>query len=279
MVEAAAIRMRLQEYKDIAGGLLLSIPNAIRAMEPKLLRIHVVGTPADAAGFTEIDPNPAYLNESTAVAIEILSSSADDNGSATGAVQSVTTIGIDGNDEIVARSQPLHATVGTTVVTSTDLYKDVFHHYANSWGSSDKDAAGNITIRNIADTALCVLTAGKNESEGSAFKVPDNHVAMLAYGLLRRLTAAAGVYAADEGIRLRIVYIDPIDGATGLAAADRCNNWIDVESVGGYTDQAQGSFPIGQCFESGTWLHFYHSSKVDAGEEYDLVLEFLIWKK
>jgi len=257
----------------------LSIPNAIRAMEPKLLRIHIVGTPADAAGFTEIKPCTAYLNASVAVAIEHLSSDALDRNAADGAVRSFYTIGIDELDEIITRLEEQDATDGTTPITTTNLYKDVFHAHAAAHGTTDKDAEGTITLRKADDTALTTIPITKNESLGSAFKVPDNHVAMLSYGLLRRLTAAAGVYAADEGIRLRIIYIDPIDGATGLAAADRCNNWIDVESVGGYTDQAQGSFPIGQCFESGTWIHLQHSSKVDAGEEYDLVLEFLIWKK
>jgi hypothetical protein len=279
MAEAAIIRMRLQEFKDIAGGYLLNFPPEIRAAKPKLLRLHIVGTPADAAGFSEIDPVTGHQLEDPAVAMEILSTSADDNGAAGGHVQSVYSIGIDGDNEIVTRLEPMHATVGTTAVTTTNLYKENFHGYSAAHGTGDMDAAGDIIMRDIADNTCWTIATAKNESDGSAFKVPDNHVAMLAYGLLRRLAPAAGVYAADEGVRIRIVYIDPIDGETGMAAADRCNNWIDVESVGGYTTQAAGQFPIGQCFESGTWIHFQHSSKVDAGELYDLLLEFLIWKK
>jgi len=279
MAEAATIRMRLQEFKDIGAGFLLALPLTIRAMQPKLLRIHIVGTPADAAGFSEIKPCTAYLDLATAVAIEHLSSDALDKSGAAGAVQSFYTIGIDELDELVTRLETQHATDGTTVVTTTNLYKDVFHAYAAAHGTQDMDAEGTITIRKIDDTALTTIPITKNESLGSAFKVPDNHVAMLAFGLLRRLAPAAGVYAADEGVRIRIIYIDPIDGESGMAAADRCNNWIDVESVGGYTTQAAGQFPIGQCFESGTWIHLQHSSKVDAGELYDLLLEFLIWKK
>lgn len=279
MAESAVIRMRLQEYKDIGGGYLSNYPNSILATEPKLLRLHIVGRPADAAGFSEIDPVANYQSSSAGAAIEYLSSSADDNAAAGGAVQAIYVIGIDEENEILTRLEAMHATDGTTVMTSTNLYKEAFHHYSGLHGTSDMDAAGNITVRTIADAAISVIAATKNESDGSAFKIPDNHVGMLTYGLLRRLEPAAGVYAADEGIRIRIIYIDPLDGETGMVAADRCNNWIDVESVGGYTDQAQGTFPIGQCFESGSWIHFQHSSKVDAGELYDLYLEFLIWKK
>jgi hypothetical protein len=279
MAESAVIRMRLQEFKDIAGGILLTIPPEIKAMQPKLLRLHIVGRPADAAGFSEIDPVTGHILEDPAVAIELLSSSDDDNQQAAAHVQSIYTIGIDGNDEIVTRLELLHATAGTTPVTTTNLYKECFHSYSAAHGTGDMDAAGNIATRDAADNVCCTIAAGKNESDGSAFKVPDNHVAMLAFGLMRRLEPAAGVYAADEGIRIRIIYIDPIDGETGMVAADRTVNWIDVESVGGYTDQPAGTFPIGQCFESGSWIHFQHSSKVDAGELYDLLLEFLIWKK
>jgi hypothetical protein len=279
MVEAATIRMRLQEYRDISAGILLSIPNEIRAQRPKLLRFHIIGRPADAAGFSEIDPVTGHQLEDPAVAMELLSSDNKDNGSAAGAVQSVYSIGIDENDEIVTRLEPMHATVGTTVVTTTNLYKENFHGYAAAHGTEDMDAEGNIVMRDIADNVCWTIAAGKNESDGSAFKVPDNHVAMLAFGLMRRLEPAAGVYAADEGIRIRIVYIDPIDGEAGMAAADRCNNWIDIESVGAYSKQNDAIFPVGQCFESGTWIHHQHSSKVDAGELYDLTLEYLIWKK
>lgn len=276
MVEAAVIRMRLQEYADISGGYLLNFPPEVRASRPKLLRIHIIGTPADAAGFSEIDPVTGHILEDPAVAIEIVSSSDDDNGSATGHVQSIYTIGND-DDGISTRLEPLHATAGTTPVTTTNTYQECFHAYSAAHGTGDMDAAGNVVTRDAADNVCCTIAAGSNESDGSAFKVPNNHVAMLAYGELRRLAPAAGVYAADEGVRIRIVYIDPIDGETGMAAADRCNNWIEIEAVGAYDHVAY--FHPGQMFESETWVHVQHSSKVDAGEEYELTLEFLIWEK
>jgi len=45
MAVASECRMRLFEWKDIGGGILADIPATIRAMEPKLLQLHVVENP------------------------------------------------------------------------------------------------------------------------------------------------------------------------------------------------------------------------------------------
>jgi len=279
MVEAAIIRMRLLTYADLGGAIApeLKIPNSILAAEPKTIKINIIGTPADAAGFSEIDPVTGHMLESTAVAMELISSSADDNASAAGAVQGVYSIGIDGSDDLVQRAEAMHATDGTTVVTTTNLYKENFHGFSGLHGTSDMDAAGNIQMRDIADNVCWTIAATKNESDGSAIKIPDNHLGMLTKFRVRRLAPAAGVYAADEGVRIRIVYINALDGETGMAAANRCNNWLEIEAVGAY--QAQAAHPCGFVFEEGTWLHLQHSSKVDAGEQYELEVEYIIWKK
>ena len=93
----AIIRMRLHEWRNhgVISGYKLNLPLTVTAMQPKILHITVEGTPTNAAGFVAIDPCPAVLGVSTAVAIEILSSNDEDNGAVGGAVQSVNIIGIE----------------------------------------------------------------------------------------------------------------------------------------------------------------------------------------
>lgn len=279
MADTGIIRMRLhtwEEHGSIVGS-SINVPNSITAGEPKILDLYMEHTPADAAGFSEIDPVAGHQLEDPAVAIEFLSSSDEDNSSGTGAVATFATIGIDENNNLVVRTETMHAATGTTVVTSTQLYKELFHCYANSWGSADKDATGTITTRDIANNPIAAIALTKNESDGSAFQVPKGHCAMLIHGHIKRLAPAAAVYASDEGVRLRIIYINPLDGTTGLVAADRTINWITLEAVGAYQDEA--SFELGTVFEELTWIHHWHSSKVDAGELFSSHLKYLIWKK
>jgi len=269
--------MRLQEYRQISGGLLGALPSHIKASEPKLLILYITGKPADAAGFAEISAPTNPLAAAAAVAIETISGSANDNQSATGHVQSMQTIGINSDDEIIARQELMHATDGTTFLLGTQTYKELFHIFADAHGTGDADAAGQIDIRKIDDTVLVSIPAGKNESNGTRFKIPDGCVGMLFGGELRRLTSS-GVWPNDEGIKIRLVFIDAIDGESGQAAADRHYNWIEFVIAGQYGNQSL-KIPKGKMFTSGTWISFEHSSIVDAGEDYTLEINFLIWKK
>lgn len=276
MAEGYIVRMRLQEYADISGGLLGELPSHIKASRPKLLKIHVVGTPADVAGFSEISPPTTVVHNDTAVIIETISSSANDGLQAGDHGQKIKTISIDGNNEIVTREETGHATDWTNPVDTTNLYKATFHSYGSQWGTGDKDFAGNLDCRSVADAVTVQIAAGKNESDGARFRVPDNHVAMLFGGQLKRLAETV-----DEGVRIRIVYIDTLDGTTGLVAADRAINWLEFRVNGIATAGGVQSIdiPKGFMFESGTWIVPQHSSMVDLGELYDLTLNFLIWKK
>jgi len=275
MVESSLCRMRLQEYRDIGGGILGELPGHIKAASPQLLRLHITGTPADAIGFSEISAPTTVIDVTTAVAIETISSAAGDNLTAGADVQKIKGICIQ-NDKLDTVDLSMDPTDGTTFVLHTELLKEIFHSYSIAWGTNDKDAAGNIDIRTIADVVFVQILATKNESNGARFKVPDGHVAMLFGGRLTRLAETV-----DEGVSIRIIYIDAIDGTTGLAAADRLNNWIEF-AVNGITGSGDGQsieIPKGHMFESGTWIVFQHSSLVDAGEPYDLTLDFLVWKK
>ena len=276
MVEASECRMRLQEYRDIGGGILGDLPEHIKAANPQLLTLHIIGKPADVAGFSEIDPPTSVFAVSTAVAVETISSSANDNSSGTGHLAKINAIGINGLNKMITVQMTGDPTDWTTFVLHTELWKNMFHCYGSEWGSGDDDPAGAVDIRTIADTVIVELIAGDNEGNGAAFVVPDGHVAMLYGGTFRRISAT-GAWANDEGVRVRIVYIDAIDGLLGLAA-DRAINWIDLFIAGQYGEQ-EIQVPKGQMFESGSQIIHQHSSAVNLGEDYELYLQYLIWKK
>ena len=142
MAEGAIIRMRLHSWPDLGGcvGSNIIIPSNVSASEPKIIDIKIEGTPANAPGFSEIDPVTGHQLEDPGVAIEILSSDNKDNAAVGGAVQGVYIIGIDENDELQQLPQPMHGTTGTTVVTSTTLWKECFHMFAGLHGTEDMDA-------------------------------------------------------------------------------------------------------------------------------------------
>ena len=274
-------RMRLQEYRDIGGGILGDLPGHIKAAEPQLLTIHIVATPADVAGFLEIDPPTNVFAETTAVAIETISDSADDGNEATDHLQGISAIGINGSDKMVT-VQMLAATAAWTETLHTELWKNIFHCFGSKWGTGDRDPAGAVDIRTILDTVIVELVAGDNEGNGAAFVVPHGHVAMLYGGHFRRLTTT-GAWANDEGVAIRIVYIDVIDaysagGAGAPAAADRAINWLEFVIAGQYSKQ-ELEIPKGFMFEEDTQIIHQDSSVVAAGEPYDLYLQYLIWKK
>ena len=271
MAVESECRMRLQEYRDIGGGILDDLPQEARGSKPKLLTLHIVGKPADVKAFAEIDAPTNNMEDAVAVAIEHLSSSALDKNAAAGAIRTFNTISIDGDDEVVTREEVQHATDGTTPVQTTNIYKECFHAYGTLWGTQDDDAEGQIDIRELDDAPIFIsIPAGDNESNGARIKIPNNHVGMLYGGTLTRHATAA-----DEGVIIRLIYLDAIDALLGLAA-DRAINWIDF-SVGLYTTHL--NIPKGQMFEAGSWISLWHSSMVNLGEDYDLKLNFLIWKK
>lgn len=272
MVESSLCRMRLQKYAEIGGGILENLPSHVKASRPSLLRLHITGTPADTIGFSEISaPTTAIANIDTAVAVETISSSASDNQAAGGHAQEIRVIGIQ-NDKLDNIDLLGHATDWTTFVLHDEVLKEIFHSHVIQWGTGDKDAAGNIDVRNIADAVFVQILAGKNESNGSSFRIPTGHVGMLFGGRLTRLAETI-----DEGNSIRIIYLDDIDFTTGLVAGDRLNNYLEFVANG--AKEQYTTIPKGHMFKAGTWIQFQHSSLVNLGEAYDLTLDFLIWKK
>jgi len=276
MVEASECRMRLYEYRDIGGGILGDLPEHIKAANPQLLTLHIIGKPADAAGFSEIDPPTSVFAEAVAVAIETISSSGDDGNEAGDHLQGINTIGINGSNKLVDIQNLATTAAWTTFQLEVETWKHIFHCYGSKWGTGDDDPAGAVDIRKIDDTVIVELVAGDNEGNGAAFVVPHGHACMLYGGILRRITAT-GAWANDEGVRIRIVYIDALDAVLGLAA-DRSQNWIDLIIAGQYGEQ-HIDVPKGHVFEEDTQIIHQHSSAVNLGEDYDLYLQYLIWKK
>ena len=276
MVEASECRMRLLEYRDIGGGILGDLPEHIKAAEPQLLRLHIIGKPADAAGFSEIDPPTSVFAETTAVAIETISDSANDGNAAGDHLQAISTIGINNLNKMVTVENIATTADWTAFQLETETWKNIFHCFGSEWGTGDDDPAGAVDVRKIDDTVIVELVAGDNEGNGAAFVVPIGHAAMLYGGHLKRITAT-GAWANDEGIKIRIVYIDALDGELG-AAADRSQNWIEFVIAGQYGNQ-DVIIPRGHVFAEKTQIIHQHSSAVNAGEDYDLTLEYLIWKK
>jgi len=277
MVEASECRMRLFEYRDIGGGILGDLPEHIKAASPQLLTLHIIGKPADVAAFSEIDPPTSVHAVTTAVAVETISDSANDNSSGTGHLAKINAIGINELNKLITVQMTGDPTDWTTFVLHTETWKNIFHCYGSEWGSGDKDPAGAVDVRTIGDVVIVELVAGDNEGNGAAFVVPHGHACMLYGGVLRRLTAT-GAWANDEGIKIRIVYIDSVDGSTGLVAADRSQNWIELVIAGQYAKQ-EIEIPKGHVFAEDTQIIHQHSSAVNAGEDYDLYLQYLIWKK
>lgn len=274
-------RMRLQEYRDIGGGILGDLPKHIKAASPQLLTLHIVATPADLAGFLEIDPPTSVFAETTAVALESISDSGDDGNEATDHLQGISVIGINGSDKMVT-VQLLADSVAWGEQLGTELWKNVFHCYGSKWGTGDRDPAGAVDIRTIGDVVIVELVAGDNEGNGAAFVVPHGHVAMLYGGRLTRSTTT-GAWANDEGVAIRILYIDALDalnpgGAGAPAAADRAINWLEFIVAGQYAQQYV-DIPKGFMFKEDTQIIHQDSSVVDGGEPYTLHLQYLIWKK
>ena len=270
-------RMRLYDYRDIGGGILGDLPGHIKAASPQLLDIFINATPADAAGWAEIDPPTSVHHEAVAVAIETISSSADDgNVLAADALMAISIIGINENNKMVTVQNIATSADWTAFQLEVELWKDIFHCFGSLWGDLDKDPAGAVDVRTIAlDTVIVELVAGDNEGNGAAFVVPDGHVAMLYGGRLTRLTTT-GAWANDEGVKIRILYVDEVDAL--LAAADSAINWLEFVVAGQYGNQYV-DIPRGFMFKEGTSIIHQDSSVVDAGEPYTLHLQYLIWKK
>lgn len=228
---AEVCRMRLYDAKKDFGVFFfegIDIPEALLQRDLKLL--HIAGTgPAKAAGEFSAPTAQLGLVGTTAVAMETVSSSADDGYINTDHGRSVMTIGIDADDNIVEREEIGHATDWSTADhAATHTYKEVFHMYGCLWGV-DEDFAGQLDIRTVADAVQVSIAVGANESNGSRFCIPDNHAGCF---VKARVQALDDTWTADKGGQIIVYAYDVIDGASGHVQADcALNNYtIDLYS-------------------------------------------------
>lgn len=244
----------------------INVPYDILNSNPKLINIKLGGTSTD--GETEINPVSNKMQLSTAEKVKVVSSSANDNSSATGHVQKVTIIGVDENDNVVREEITLDDTDGTTAVESTNSYKDVWHSYASSWGSGDLDAAGNIDVTKQDDTVISRIAAGSNEGEGSGILIPDDHLGSILKGYLN----ASGSQATNEGKQLKIYINDVVDQETDTYTL----NYIELD-VYGYV--RLNEVPSTRVYQDSTEITFFINRIADGNEDFFAQILVLLWEK
>jgi hypothetical protein len=266
---ALKARMRLLEGKEIDNFLnsKKNVPNHVLGSNPKLLIIDMNGSSTD--GETEIDAVTNKMQLTTAEALELVSASSDDNNSGTGHCEKVTCIVVTDENEPTNHEITMHATDGTTVMTTTDTFLDAWHVHASEWGSGDKDCAGQVDLRKVDDTVIASIAAGANEGEGSGFKIPKGWLGALLNGYIQ----ADGTQAADEGKILKMYVNDAIDAATDVNVL----NYIITEIYG-----SNNRFQEVKCdkiLQSETEITFFIDRVDDGNEDFVAHLEFLLWKK
>tara|TARA_Y100000310_G_scaffold327402_1_gene393717 strand:- start:1978 stop:2694 length:717 start_codon:yes stop_codon:yes gene_type:complete len=109
----------------------------------------------------------------SAVSMEVVSSSADDDSAGTG-VRTVQVYGLDSSHAVQSESVTMD---GTTPVATANSYLRINAFYALTTGSGLK-AAGNIDIRHVDDTPLYArIPTGYNTMTGAQFTVPAGKTA------------------------------------------------------------------------------------------------------
>ena len=265
---AVKVRMRLWEGKELDAFInsTKNIPMHVIASKAKVLEILMNGLSTIAEG--EIDPLTNKLQGTTAVALEQLSSSNVDNSSGTGAVELVETIGVDENNEPFTHEEYQHAATGTTVITTTQTFMDVWHTHAVEWGSADLDAEGTVDVRKIDDTILSRILATANEGAGSGFKIPTGWLCSLLGGRLE----CVGAIGAGQGTIFTMRVLDAIDLVTDVRVLTD-HIWQVDDS-----HRSQELQPSIKIFQSGTEITF-HQIYLVAAEDFSVRMYFLLWKK
>jgi len=262
---ALKCRMRLV---DLRGNMNLLPPNLdLKPTQRDAMLLYLDFEGESTQNLTEIDALTNQLQVSTAVAIEIVSASATDKNAADGAVRSANVIGVGSDNRPVNNTEVLDAADGTTPVTTTNTYKDVWHSFSNLWGSADKDAEGNIDIRKANDDVMSQIAATANEGSGSAFMLPTGWNAYLLQGILE----AVGAQAADEGKVLTIKYYDTVDALSDVYS-------INYETHTIYGAVRRIEFKGGKVHAAGTELNFFIQRVDDGNENFEAHLVFLLWK-
>lgn len=113
--------------------------------------------------------------------VSILSASTDDKSAATGDTMSIEWWGIKSDNNLNVESRSLS---GTTAVSGTTVYRELNQPNCATWGSSGKDAKGNIDIGQIGKTTNEVfrIAANTNTVENTRIWLPPKWRARIVDG-------------------------------------------------------------------------------------------------
>lgn len=119
-----------------------------------------------------------YSYFTSAEILKINSTNTADNGGGIGA-RTVEIFGLDDNYDEINEVVALHATVGTTFVTTVNSYLRIYRVIVKSAGSNDKNV-GTIEIYNNAETTLMgQVEIGESQSNMSLWTAPANKTAFI----------------------------------------------------------------------------------------------------
>jgi hypothetical protein len=142
--------------------------------------LQICGFNADADTAAEETIWPAgglYENQSAAVALEVISSSTDDDGSPAGTgARTVQVTGLDASYAVISETVTLN---GTTAVDLTTSFKHVNSFEVLTVGS-DKSAKGNLTLRkDAAGATQAYIPATYSKAAQGVYTVPAGKTALI----------------------------------------------------------------------------------------------------
>lgn len=265
---ALKARMRLYEGKELDKFInsTKNIPAHIIHSNAKVLEIIMNGLSTVAEG--EIDALTNKLQNTVAAALEQISSVATDNQQAAGHSQLVEYIAVAEDNEPFTHREYQHATNGTTVVTTTQEFMDLWHTHVVEWGTGDLDSAGNLDVRKIDDTVLSRIAAAANEGQGSGFKIPTGWLCSMLGGHLD----CVGAIGAGQGTIFTMRVLDAIDLLTDVRVLTDHIWQVDDDH------RSVKLKPSIKIFQSGTEITF-HQIFITAAEDFSVRIYFLLWKK
>lgn len=169
-----------------------------------------------------------YTFPSTATALTVVSSSANDDGSPAGTgARTVTIVGLDANYAEVSETVTMN---GTTDVTTTQTFLRVNEAYVATCGSTGSNV-GAITIANTTPTTLAVIVATAGISQQCVYTVPANKTAFITRYMVSSYNSAGGGSSAQ-------IWFKPYGGANMLATTVR------IPGTGAFTCEADYPFPV-----------------------------------
>lgn len=170
-----------------------------------------------------------YTFPSTATALTVVSSSANDDGDPVGTgARTVVIEGLDANYAVVSETVTMN---GTTAVTTTQTFLRVNKAYVATCGSTNSNV-GTITIANTTPTTLASIAATAGLSEQCIYTVPAGYTAYITRYMLSSYNSTSGASTAGQ------IWIKIFGGSYQLATTVR------IPGTGAFTCEADYPFPV-----------------------------------